>query len=82
VTAEAIPLLESDGWKTHDWFYHKDDKFRCCKKCGVIERHDKQNRMCKGRTRIKFREAEVVDDCLSDLAYSMQRGMIIDGKKC
>lgn len=47
----------SKGWYTHEWFYWKDDKFRCCKKCGNIERADKQSGECKGKVKIVLRAA-------------------------
>lgn len=45
----------SEGWKSHEWFFWKTDSFRCCKKCGAVERRDKQNGKCPGKVRIALR---------------------------
>ena len=53
--AQLIKLI-AERAEEHDWFYWKTDRFRCCRKCGVIERKDGKNKPCKGKCKIVLRD--------------------------
>lgn len=48
-------ILKSVRSEKHEWFYYKEDKFRSCKKCGVIENDKNTNGNCVGKVEMKLR---------------------------
>lgn len=48
-------ILKSVRSEKHEWLVYKDDKFRSCKKCGVIENDKISNGNCVGKVKINLR---------------------------
>lgn len=48
-------ILKSVRSEKHEWFTYKNDKFRSCKKCGVIENNKNTNGNCVGKVEMKLR---------------------------
>lgn len=48
-------ILKSVRSEKHKWFTYKDDKFRSCKKCGVVENDKNSNGNCVGKVEMKLR---------------------------
>jgi hypothetical protein len=48
------PLLEGIDDRGHTWF----EKFglTCCRLCGIVQRHDKSNKPCRGSVHVGLRE--------------------------
>lgn len=52
---DSLCLLRAPAQEEHDWFTYKQDTFRSCRKCGIIERADGKNSPCTGKAKVELR---------------------------
>lgn len=58
--ASKMKCYKCSQWKMteekggHSWGFWKQDKFQCCRTCGVVRRSDDKNAPCKGKPKLRL----------------------------
>lgn len=49
-------LMKTFGIGEHEWFVPKFIGYSCCRKCGMVQRTDGQNKPCREKVTLSLRD--------------------------